>query len=105
MRHADGVAVSSAIENMSIGERERAPVLSETLNNVAHAIRTGARNFAKIEKTARLALRGADLQILYFSILDEENLAPASDKTSTYRIVGSVKLGASTVTDSLGLTL
>ncbi len=105
VRHADGVAVSSAVENMDAEHRARAPILYETLQNVAHAIRTGARNFGKIEKTARLALRGAQFEIDHFSILDEENLAPATDKTTTYRIVGSVKLGDVSVTDSLGLTL
>ncbi len=105
VRHADGVAVSSAVEAMEPRQRDQAPILFETLKNVAHAIRTGARNFDKIEKTARLALRGADLKIEYLKILDEDNLAPASDKTTTYRIVGSVTLGGSTVNDSLGLTL
>jgi len=105
VRHADGVAVSSAVEAMPRAAREKLPILYETLNNVVHAIRTGARNFDKLEKTARLALRGADLEIVYFRILDEENLAVATDKTTTYRIVGSVKLGGRSVTDSLGLTL
>jgi pantoate--beta-alanine ligase len=105
VRHADGVAVCTAVEAMPFEERNKITILYATLNNVAHAIRTGARNFDKIEKTARLALRGANLQITYFRILDEENLAPASNKTTTYRIVGSVKLGNSSVTDSLGLTL
>ena len=105
VRHADGVAVSTAVEAMTSNQHHRVKILNETLENVAHAIRTGARNFNKIEKTARLALRGADLDIVYFSILDEDNLATASEKTNTYRIVGSVKLGDSTVTDSLGLTL
>ena len=105
VRHADGVAVSSAVESMKGRLRDQAPILYETLTNVAHAIRTGARNFDKIEKTARLALRGTDLEISYLRILDEENLAPASKKTTTYRIVGSVKLGGRSVTDSLGLTL
>jgi len=105
VRHADGVAVSSSVEAMQGKQREQAPALYETLQNVAHAIRTGARNFEKIEKTARLALRGADLDIVYFRILDEENLAEANNKTTTYRILGSVKLGNSSVTDSLGLTL
>lgn len=105
VRHADGVAVSSVVENMAPAEREQVPILYETLQNVAHAIRTGARNFGKIEKTARLALRGAQFEIEHLSILDEANLAPATDKTTTYRIVGSVKLGDVSLTDSLGLTL
>ncbi len=105
VRHADGVAVTSAVENMEPELRSQAPILYETLQNVAHAIRTGARNFGKIEKTARLALRGAEFEIDHFSILDESNLAPATDTTTTYRIVGSVKLGGIPVIDSLGLTL
>ena len=105
VRHADGVAVSTAVEAMTSNQRQRVKILNETLQNVAHAIRTGARNFNKIERTARLALRGAKFDVVYFSILDEDHLAAASVKTTTYRIVGSVKLGDSTVTDSLGLTL
>ena len=105
VRHADGVAVSSGLDSMTRAEREKAPILWETLNNVAHAIRTGARSFENLEKTARLALRGAGFKVKYFQILDEDSLAPASNKTKTYRIVGSVKLGESSVTDSLGLTL
>jgi pantoate--beta-alanine ligase len=105
VRHADGAAVSSAVEAMKGRLRDQAPILYETLNNVAHAIRTGARNIDKLERTARLALREAKLEITYLRILDEESLAPASNKTTTYRIVGSVKLGGSSVTDSLGLTL
>ncbi len=105
VRHADGVAISSAVESMDHMEREKLSILYATLKNVVHAIRTGARNFEKLEKTARVALRSAGLKIVYFRILDEENLAPASNKTTTYRIVGSVKLGNRSVTDSLGLTL
>ena len=105
LRHADGVAVSSAAENMTAAERANLPILYETLNNVAHAIRTGARTFSKLEKTARLALRGAGLDIRYFKILDEDNLGAASEKTTTYRILGGVKLGNIPVSDSIGLTL
>jgi len=105
VRHADGVAVSTSVESMTSDQRNRIKILNETLHNVAHAIRTGARNFSKIEKTARLALRGAELDITYFTILDEENLAAANQETTTFRIVGSVKLDERMVTDSMGLTL
>ena len=105
VRHADGVAVSSAVEKMTGAQREKAPIMWETLQNVAHAIRNGARGFENLEKTARLALRGAGFKVNYFKILDEDSLAPASDKTKSYRIVGSVKLGENSVNDSLGLTL
>ncbi|XOV83458.1 MAG: pantoate--beta-alanine ligase [bacterium] len=105
LRHADGVAISSAAERMTTAERANLPILYETLNNVAHAIRTGARTFSKLEKTARLALRGAGLQIQYFKILDEDNLGAATEKTTTYRILGGVKLGDVPVSDSIGLTL
>lgn len=105
VRHGDGVAVSSAAEAMTAQERAQLPILYETLNNVAHAIRTGARTYSKLEKTARLALRGAGLQIEYFKILDEDNLGDATEKTTTYRILGGVKLGTVPVSDSIGLTL
>ena len=105
VRHANGVALSSHDNILSAEDRDRAPILFETLNNAAHAIRTGARHYEKIEKTARLALRGAGFDIESFRILDEDSLAPASENTESYRIIGHVALSGIPIVDSIGLTL
>jgi|GEM_PF-1630092 len=105
VRHANGLALSSFDNLLSNEDQDKAPVLYETLNNSAHAIRTGARHYTKIEKTARLALRGAGCDIESFRILDEDTLHPASADTQSFRIIGHVSLGGIPIIDSIGLTL
>jgi len=105
VRHPDGTVVCRSIARMNALEREQAPILWETLKNVAHAIRCGAREFEKLEITANMALRQAGCSVIYFKVLDEGTLNAANTETVTYRIAGRVKLGACFVTDSLGLTL
>ncbi len=104
-RHADGTAVSATVDALPPIDRERAPVLYNTLRDVVHAIRTGARRYDKLEKTARLALRGAGMVVEYFAVLDADNLLPPTDNSTSFRVIGRVKLGSVSTTDSLGLTL
>lgn len=104
-RHADGAAVSATVDALPAIDRERAPVLYNTLRDVVHAIRSGARGFDKLEKTARLALRGAGMVVEYFAVLNADNLLPPTDNSTSFRVIGRVKLGSVSITDSLGLTL
>ncbi len=105
VRHANGVAVSAHDNLLNVSENQTAPILFETLRNVAHAIRTGARTFSNLEKTARLALREAGFCVDIFAVLDEDNLQPATNLTTSYRIVGSATMDGIPIEDSLGLTL
>ena len=104
-RHADGAAVSAAVDALNPIDRDRAPVLYNTLRDVVHAIRAGARSFDKLENTARLVLRGAGMVVEYFAVLNADNLAPPTDNSTSFRVIGRVKLGSVSITDSLGLTL
>ncbi len=105
IRHANGVAVASAYEHLDEDTRAIIPILFETLQNTAHAIKHGARHYAKIEKTGRLALREAGFSINKFCILDETDLKPATPETTQFRILGDVSLNGQTLSDSIGLTL
>ncbi|MEM9621078.1 MAG: pantoate--beta-alanine ligase [Pseudomonadota bacterium] len=105
IRHADGTVVSSEFEHLDADTQAVVPILYETLQNTAHAIRTGARNYNKIENTARLALREAGFEIQRFCILDEAHLQPADAQTATFRILGEVSLGDLHLSDSIGCTL
>ena len=105
VRHADGVAVCAKESALSPEQRARLPVLYSTLGDVVHAIRDGARTFKNLEKTARVALRGADMEVELFAILDANQLTPADDATTSFRIIGQVSIDGVQITDSLGLTL
>jgi len=41
----------------------------------------------------------------YFAVLDADNLLPPTDNSTSFRVIGRVKLGSVSTTDSLGLTL
>jgi pantoate--beta-alanine ligase len=105
VRHANGLALSSDHQLLSVEEKDQAPILFETLNNIAHAIRDGAKSYAKLEKTARVALRGAGFNITSCKILDDTTLQPAHEETTAFRIIGNVTLNGVPVTDNIGLTL
>ena len=76
MRGDDGLPLANQPKTPETSDNQRAAarVLYQTLSNVAHAIKNGARNYDKLTNTARLALRNADLEIRKFSILDEDTL-------------------------------
>lgn len=105
VRHADGVPVATAVEVLAAEDRARLPVQFETLRNASHAIRAGARNWQKVENTARLALKGANFEVDYFRILDESTLQSADDKTAAFRIVTQARINGIPLMDSLGLAL
>lgn len=105
VRHADGWAVSGLERQFSEQDRARLPLLYETLRDAAHAIRSGARAYAKVEKTARIALKGGGFSVLYFRILDDDTLLPAEASTTSFRIVTRATINDITVEDSLGLSL
>jgi pantoate--beta-alanine ligase len=105
VRDTDGLALCANNVKLKGSERAQAPVLYQTLNNVAHAIRTGARNFDKLEKTARLALKGAGFHIESFAVYDDATLSAPSEETEAFRIMGNTQLGSHYLHDSLGLSL
>ena len=104
VRHANGVPVGDEDNAPESADDETLPVLYETIKNAAHAIRSGARSFDKLARTARRSLKRAGFEVNYFHVLDEDTLQPASDAT-TYRIAAQVTLDGRAYADSLGLTL
>ena len=105
VRHADGTAVSTLYETLTDHQRDQAALLYETLNNTAHAIRNGARNYAKVENTARLALREGGLHTRRYTIVDEHTYQPADTTTNHFRILAEVELDDLLLRDNLGLFL
>ena len=105
VRHANGVAVSTNDHLFSDEDKTMLPTIFATLRNAAHAIRAGATHLRKVENTAKLAIKGAGFELDYFYILDEKHLTPATNATTTYRIVTSARINDIPIVDSLGLTL
>jgi pantoate--beta-alanine ligase len=105
VRHDDGLALSSRNRYLSVDERERAPILKQTLDNVAHALRQGARGFDKLEQTARLALKSAGFVTDYVSVRNSHILAPPVADDTSLRVLGAAQLGAARLIDNIAVEL
>ena len=105
VRAGDGLALCSNNGKLTVSERSRAPILYQTLNNVIHALRTGARTFEKLKTSARIALKRAGFHIDSFAIYDDANLSAAQADTHEFRIIGDTLLGSHRLHDNMGIRL
>ena len=105
LRSANGIPVSAATPDTDDAVTAALPLVHQTLENAAHAIKRGARQFSKVASTAKIALKSAGFEVDAFDILDQTTMALASAETTTYRITTSVKIQGYSHHDSLGLSL
>lgn len=105
VRHANGTAVSGTDELLNVQQKQAVPVIHQTLQNVAHVIRSGGRNYENIRRTARTALQGAGFEIEYFTILDDQTLLAPTDRTTSFRFICRVTLDGIPMVDGMSLGL
>lgn len=104
-RNASGVALSGGLEQLTEEQQRQAPILHQTLRDLAFAITEGARNYTKLEQTARIALRGGGFEAHHVFIRDAETLAPPTPRSTSLRILADAELGLTALSDNLGVTL
>lgn len=105
VREADGLPAAADLQYLSAEQRQQACVLQQTLRDLAHAIDRGARNYRKLEQTARLALRGGGFDVRYVTICDEATLTPPSCASTRLRILACADLGGASISDNLSVAL
>lgn len=101
VREADGLLSASANQALTYEERQGAVLLHQTLKDISHALHSGAKNFDKLEQTARIALRGGHFKTEYVAICDDQTLLPPTPATAHFRILGAASLGTVRLTDNL----
>ena len=101
VREADGLLTASDNHLLSSDERTGARLLYQTLNDIGHALRSGARHFDKLEQTARIALRGGQFRTEYVAICDDRTLMSPTPDTNEFRILGAASLGTVRLTDNV----
>jgi len=96
LRAADGLALSSRNNYLSPSERLEALALSQTLRNMAQALKSGNTDIAAIEQQALLELKARGWQPDYLTVRRTADLlAPtASEVTALVQQAGLVVLGA-----------
>lgn len=104
-RAEDGLALSSRNGYLSKQERQIAPVLYQTLSAAAEDIKSGERNYAKIESNAQQHLSAAGFKPDYFHVVNRETLDTASFADNEIIILAAAQLGKARLIDNLFINL
>ncbi|MFA0567290.1 MAG: pantoate--beta-alanine ligase [Vibrio gallaecicus] len=105
VREMDGLAMSSRNSNLTIDERQRAPVLARTMRWISSAIRGGRDDYASVIEDATDQLRAADLQPDELFICDARTMQAITSDSTQAVILMSAFLGKTRLIDNQVLDL
>ncbi|HTU64839.1 MAG TPA: pantoate--beta-alanine ligase [Steroidobacteraceae bacterium] len=101
VRESDGLAMSSRNQYLDEAQRRLAPTIYRQLTQAVEALKSGVRDFARIESTGRAALDGAGFRTDYFSVRDAATLAPAQPDTRHFVVLTAARLGKARLIDNV----
>jgi pantoate--beta-alanine ligase len=104
VREADGLAMSSRNQYLDPAQRALAPAIHRQLTQAVEALRSGARDYPRIEAAGRAALDGAGFRTDYFVVRDARMLAPAQPDTKQFVVLTASRLGKARLIDNLQFT-
>ena len=100
VRDADGLALSSRNQYLTVEERAVAPQLHATLQRAADSIEEGTTDYTAVEQSAAEALTEAGFRVDYFAIRDADTLAPPV-AGSNLVVLAAAHLGKARLIDNL----
>lgn len=105
VRAEDGLALSSRNSYLTEGQRASAPALYACINEIAHAIREGERDFAKLTSKGKTALRKAGFRPDYLEVCAAVSLRSATAEDQQLVILAAAFLGKTRLIDNLEINL
>jgi pantoate--beta-alanine ligase len=105
VREPDRLAMSSRNQYLTRAEREIAPLLYRNLLEVADAIREGAADVALLEREAARHLSDAGFRPDYVAVREAGSLAPATEATRHFVVLGAAWLGKARLIDNIRVDL
>ncbi len=103
VREADGLAMSSRNRYLSVDERKLAPVLYQTLCEVAEQARVRQQSCRALERQAMKKLEQAGFSPEYVSIRHAETLRPVETGEMPARVLAAARLGEARLIDNVSL--
>ena len=100
VREMDGLAMSSRNGNLTVDERQRAPVLARTMRWISSQMRGGRTDYDELIVDANDQLRAAGLQPDKSFIRDAVTLLPITDASQQAVILMSAQLGKARLIDN-----
>jgi pantoate--beta-alanine ligase len=105
IRESDGLALSSRNQYLTPEQRQRAPVLYQTLLDIVARIKQGENNRIGLEQMAKAQLKQANFEPDYVRICHPLTLAEADLQVETaVRILAAAKLGQTRLIDNVAFT-
>jgi len=101
LREQDGLAMSSRNGYLTSTQRDKAPLLNKILIYVKKQILEGDDDYIAIEMAAKKQLIKNGFKPDYFSIVDQETLAPPVDDASKLVVLVAAHLGTTRLIDNL----
>ncbi|NUY56943.1 pantoate--beta-alanine ligase [Salinivibrio sp. MA427] len=105
VRESDGLAMSSRNNNLTVDERQRAPVLAKTMRWMSAQMRNGRRDLDDLIEDAHDQLRAAGLQPDEFYIRDSDSLGTITDNSRQAVILVAAYLGTTRLIDNFMVDL
>jgi pantoate--beta-alanine ligase len=105
MRTADGLALSSRNQYLSVAERTEAIFLHLKLAEIQQALKSGAKNHAQLEEKALAELVSHGWQVDYVAIRSQETLLAATPGEHALVVLAAAKLGKTRLIDNLEVCL
>lgn len=100
VREADGLALSSRNAYLSPAERAVAPVLHQTIQQVATDLAQG-RGADDASEAARFRLEAMGLRVDYVAVRDPDTLKPLHGPVKTARVLAAIHLGKTRLIDNV----
>ncbi len=104
-RAEDGLALSSRNQYLRPDERQRAPMLYRTLQQMRDAILSGIDDYRMLESSATGLLEKSGFRTDYFSIVDADSLEPAGTQTQHLTLLVAARLGETRLIDNISVNL
>ncbi|WP_457934067.1 pantoate--beta-alanine ligase [Pseudoalteromonas sp. SCSIO 43210] len=101
MREVSGLAMSSRNGYLSEEQKTTATVLFKTLNTCAEQLKSGEKDFVKLESLAKQSLEQAGLKPDYFEIAQQDTLKTATLKDTKFVILAAAYFGNVRLIDNI----
>lgn len=101
VREEDGLALSSRNSYLTIAQRRVAPMLHQALQRAAGRLRTGRRDYVRIEQTAIEELTDGGLKPDYISVRRRQDLMMPDEKETEWVVLGAAYLGTTRLIDNV----
>lgn len=101
MREVSGLAMSSRNGYLSDEQKATATVLFKALNTCAEQLKSGEKDFVKLESLAKQALEQAGLKPDYFEIAQRDTLKTATLEDTQFVILAAAYFGGVRLIDNI----